>query len=63
MPYRHCRVRIFEQSAGGSAADRQCLSGTGGMEHLYGDYAGAEKEEGVVPYFSLFKLLRKCGKL
>ncbi len=33
------------------------------MEHLYGDYAGAEKEEGVVPYFSLFKLLRKCGKL
>ncbi len=33
------------------------------MEHLYGDYAGAENEEDVVPYFSLFKLLRKCGKL
>ena len=27
---------FFEQSAGRSAADRQRLPGTGGMEHLYG---------------------------
>ena len=35
----------------------------GRAEVLADLYNGAKNEEGVVPYFSLFKLLRKCGKL